>query len=90
MKKIIMYTVLVMILIALVIIYFSVRAGNEAVYYQKLSEECTTKTSYSCCIASVNAMKSVNFILMPEQGCPEGYIKNMMKCIDSLEWCEPE
>jgi hypothetical protein len=58
-------------------------------YYYQLALECETKGSYSCCMASVNNMVNGNYKLSPDNGCPEGFQGNMLKCIDSFKWCEP-
>ena len=58
-------------------------------YYGKLTNECKTKESESCCLASVEAMKAGNYTLAPQEGCPAGYQPNMMRCVDSYRWCQP-
>lgn len=60
-----------------------------SVYYQELASRCRESASANCCIASVEAMKAGNYTLAPETGCPEGFQGNMLRCIDSLKWCEP-
>lgn len=63
--------------------------ANSQDYYDELASECKNKGSENCCLASVKAMKSGNYTLVPEQGCPCGYQPNMMRCEDSYTWCEP-
>lgn len=58
-------------------------------YYRNLAKECESRASYSCCISSVNYMADGNYTLEPETGCPEGYQRNMLRCIDTFKWCEP-
>ena len=58
-------------------------------YYQKLASQCLQKGSYSCCISSVKNMRQGNYRIEPESGCPEGFNRNMLKCIDTFIWCEP-
>ena len=58
-------------------------------YYDKLANDCRKKQSRSCCLASVEAMRSGNYTLAPQEGCPAGYRPNMMKCRDSYRWCQP-
>jgi hypothetical protein len=58
-------------------------------YYEKLANECKSKQSESCCLASVEAMKQGGYTLAPAEGCPAGYQPNMMRCIDSFRWCQP-
>ena len=64
--------------------------GNTQNYYDKLANECKSKQSESCCLASVEAMKQGGYTLAPAEGCPAGYQPNMMRCIDSFRWCQPE
>ena len=64
--------------------------GDTQTYYEKLANECKSKQSESCCLASVEAMKQGGYTLVPAGGCPAGYQPNMMKCIDSFRWCQPE
>lgn len=58
-------------------------------YYDKLANECKTKQSESCCLASVESMRAGNYTLMPQEGCHASYHPNMMLCIDSYRWCQP-
>ena len=60
-----------------------------APYYQQLARECQKRGSPNCCMASVGAMVKGNYQLTPASGCPDGYVGNMMRCIDSYRWCEP-
>ena len=71
--------------------YFSKRAevGRFSGYYENLAKQCLQKSSYECCISSVKNMEQGNYKLKPETGCPEGYNKNGLKCIDAFTWCEP-
>lgn len=57
-------------------------------YYKDLAEKCKEKESFSCCFASVKAMSAGNYKLL-EDGCMEGYMGNMLKCVDTYQWCEP-
>ena len=58
-------------------------------YYDKLADECKSKQSENCCLASVEAMKQGGYTLAVQDGCPAGYQPNMMRCIDSFRWCQP-
>lgn len=58
-------------------------------YYKQLAEDCKSKGSQGCCMASVQNMMSGNYKLSPDSGCPDDYQGNMLKCIDSYKWCEP-
>jgi hypothetical protein len=58
-------------------------------YYQNLGNQCLQKSSYGCCIASVRVMRSGNYKLSENGTCGDGFMPNMMKCIDSFKWCEP-
>ena len=59
-------------------------------YYQNLAQQCESKTSLGCCLASVKTMQSGNYQLASQGKCPDGYKPNTMLCIDSYHWCEPE
>ena len=63
--------------------------GSSQNYYDNLANECKSKQSESCCLASVGAMKQGNYTIEPQGGCPVGYQPNMMRCIDSYRWCQP-
>jgi hypothetical protein len=58
-------------------------------YYRQLAQECQAKRTGGCCMSSVQNMLSGNYKLSPGSGCPDGYKRNMLKCIDSYQWCEP-
>ena len=65
----------------------------EAVNYEALEKVCKQKGG-GCCMASLKAMRKNNYFLASEDdsinyGCPEGYRRNGMLCIDSFQWCEP-
>jgi hypothetical protein len=62
---------------------------NTQNYYDNLASECKSKQSESCCLASVEAMKAGNYTPAAQEGCPDGYQSNMMRCIDSFRWCQP-
>lgn len=57
--------------------------------YDKLVSECKRKQDEGCCLASIEVMKSGNYMFAPQGGCPPGYQQNMMKCVDSYRWCQP-
>ena len=57
--------------------------------YNKLAIQCDSKDSKNCCLSSVDTIVKGNFILEPTSGCPTGTQRNMMKCKDTLIWCEP-
>ncbi|HBR15818.1 MAG TPA: hypothetical protein DD723_09830 [Candidatus Omnitrophica bacterium] len=56
-------------------------------YYQGLSKECAKGDG--CCQQSVNHMSKHQYPVMPEEGCPEGFQQNLLRCITSYTWCEP-
>jgi hypothetical protein len=58
-------------------------------YYENLREQCNTTGYYDCCISSVEIMQSEGYLLQEEEGCPEGYQTNMLRCLGTLSWCEP-
>jgi hypothetical protein len=94
-KIIIVLAVLVVIGVTYVVIFTQTdllvshyRASDyQQPYYQNLAQECQNKTSVGCCLASVQAMQAGDYQLVPEDGCPTGYERNMMKCVDSYQWC---
>jgi hypothetical protein len=66
-------------------------AAPIAADYESLEEECQRRTSRGCCMASFRVIKENGYFLASEGGtCPDGYSPNMMRCIDSYQWCEPE
>lgn len=62
---------------------------NMRLYYEQLANACKDKQSEGCCMASVERMRSGNFKLAPQEGCPVGYRPSGVRCIDSYGWCEP-
>jgi len=65
---------------------------HNSTYYQKLREECQTKNSKSCCLASVDAMEQDQGVLFPQpgvSGCKDGFEREMMNCLESFTWCKP-
>ena len=44
----------------------------------------------SCCKSSKDIIEKNNYTITANSECPEGYTLNMLKCIDSLKWCEPQ
>jgi len=85
---------LMIILTAGTKIYFSLKEKAEINklpdYYQRLAKECNAKSSYNCCVSSVNEMSKKRYNLEPKEGCPKGFQRNMLKCEDTFIWCEPE
>lgn len=59
-------------------------------YYQNLSQQCESKPDLGCCLASVENMQAGNYQLASEGKCPSGYERNMSKCKDSYQWCQPQ
>ncbi len=53
-------------------------------YYQALRVKCAGN---SCCLASVSRMKENGFEEAKDGKCPEGVDKDMLKCVNSLQWC---
>ncbi len=53
-------------------------------YYLALSVKCAGD---SCCLASVNRMKENGFEEAKDGKCPEGVVKDQLKCVNSLQWC---
>ena len=61
---------------------------EDPAYYRHLSRECLKKGSVSCCMTSLRRMMAHHSREVPPQGCPEGYVPNMLRCVDSYRWCE--
>lgn len=65
-------------------------AGKPLSLYNRLAKDCEQRGSKSCCLASVLAMRRGGFQpAPPEESCPAGTSRNMMRCEDSYQWCEP-
>lgn len=62
---------------------------NMAAYYQNLVSRCEVAENPGCCLESIRIMKAGNYVLF-ENECSKGFEQNMLKCISSLKWCEPE
>ncbi|MFH1785888.1 MAG: hypothetical protein ABH842_05660 [Candidatus Micrarchaeota archaeon] len=92
MKKTVLLFLGVVVLVVLLVLILSLNQKEEGPelleYYKVLAEQCEAKGSYSCCMASVNNMAAYNYMLEPATGCPSGYQRNMLKCIDTFVWCE--
>ncbi len=94
-KKILISLIIIFILISLIIVLFFYndkdRPDTESLdYYGELAKECGQKRNYDCCISSVKIMVEKNYKLVPETGCPEGYLMNTLRCVGSFQWCEKE
>ena len=64
-------------------------------FYIGLRTACASKTSPSCCEASVARMESKGGTLVivgpdGERSCPEGTTPDMLRCADSYQWCVAE
>jgi competence protein ComGC len=66
-----------------------VDSNNSINYYENLREQCNTTDYSDCCISSVEIMESEGYLLEEQEGCPEGYQTNMLRCLGTLSWCEP-
>ncbi len=54
-------------------------------YYLKLEKACNGS---HCCLTSLEGMVKSNATLVPQSGiCPKGFHRNMLKCIDTYQWC---
>lgn len=55
--------------------------------YDQLERECEGS---SCCISSVRTMRMLDAVLATNrETCPQGYERDMLRCIDSYVWCVP-
>lgn len=61
-------------------------------YYEKLTQQCERFGfgAGGCCRDSADRMRDGNFLLEPKEGCLQGFKREMLKCIETYEWCEPE
>jgi len=64
------------------------RRREPSSYYTNLREVCREKSDENCCLVSVNAMESNYAKIAPKEGCPDGYRREMLKCMSSFAWCE--
>ncbi|MFH1520858.1 MAG: hypothetical protein ABID61_04385 [Candidatus Micrarchaeota archaeon] len=90
-RTVVLISGLVILVVVLVLVLSSNKQNDEPElleYYQKLAEQCESKGSYSCCMASVNDMADNNYMLEPATGCPDGYQRDLLKCEDTFVWCE--
>ncbi|MCK5123357.1 MAG: hypothetical protein KAQ87_04405 [Candidatus Pacebacteria bacterium] len=61
--------------------------NQEENYYDVLEKKCDGD---GCCLASLKVMRENNYKEADKNGnCPEGFNRNMMRCIISYQWCEP-
>ena len=58
-------------------------------YFEKLAKRCEQSESSNCCLASIKEMKRGLFKEAIDDSCPQGFKRNLMRCISSLAWCEP-
>ncbi len=71
-------------------IYQNTKASAQNGYYEKLAQECQQKSSPSCCLASLEAMKKDNAHKISDGDmCNYGYKKEGMLCADTFIWCKP-
>lgn len=54
-------------------------------YYENLKNKCNGN---SCCISSVDSMKSASAKLAENETCPDGSEKDMLKCEGTYIWCK--
>lgn len=61
-------------------------------YYEKLTQQCERFGfgAGGCCRDSADRMRDGNFLLEPKEGCLQGFKREMLKCIETYKWCEPE
>ncbi len=58
-------------------------------YYWHLGLDCRRSADVSCCLTSVRRMQAQHLKLAEQGMCPEGYKRNMYRCLGSYQWCEP-
>jgi hypothetical protein len=57
--------------------------------YPKLREGCMGRYDTSCCLSSVKAMEQGHYLPEGDDGCPDGFQPNVVRCKGTLRWCEP-
>lgn len=55
--------------------------------YALLRQQCDGD---GCCLESVDRMEEGGFAFSEDGSCPEGYSPNMLRCVNSYSWCEPD
>jgi putative hemolysin len=87
MKKSILITSLLVLIIvglgALLINQLKLKSGPT-----KSGGLCADKGG--CCQHSLDLISKNGYQVMPENGCPQGYRRSMLKCSGSLVWCEKQ
>lgn len=73
---------------------WAVTKENIDVDYQALAESCKQRGSVNCCMSSLRTMRENNYFPASEDdsgnySCPEGFNRNLIRCIDSFIWCQP-
>ena len=55
-------------------------------YYQTLRNQCKGN---NCCLSSVKSMEDNSYKLTETGECPPGFTRSLLRCLDSLQWCQP-
>ncbi|MFA5358231.1 MAG: hypothetical protein WC310_00205 [Patescibacteria group bacterium] len=57
-------------------------------YYDSLAEGCPVDENQQvCCLLSVGEMRQSGFLLVPQEGCPQGQWEKQLDCAGSYKWC---
>jgi hypothetical protein len=90
-KETVPWLIVVIVLLGIVIYLFASRGGPSPVvdYYKDLAARCELSGGKACCLSSVVEMAKGEYRLEPQGGCAPGYVRNSLRCEDTLIWCEP-
>ena len=84
--------ILVVLTISLVFFHNFSYSSPQQNTVQNLKNLC--KINDRCCRASLKIVKKNSYLVLdlPDgpTSCPEGTQRNLLKCITSLKWCEPQ
>jgi hypothetical protein len=80
---------------ALLVLYYvsdkeeSNQVLDEEFLPEVIEKEFLCEVDDECCLSSLRIIEENKHVLLDKDGCPEGYIENMLRCTTSLKWCEP-
>ena len=64
----------------------AVTTNNQISYYDNLRKQCN---GGQCCLSSLQIMEQNKYTLSTNSQCPSGFKPTLLRCPDSLQWCEP-
>jgi hypothetical protein len=57
--------------------------------YDKLQIFCMGKAGTTCCLDSIKTMRANYYQPEPAEGCPDGFVPDQLRCMQSNRWCVP-